>query len=104
MTQQLTLRQRLELKPSRLQSFTVYGELVNPYRIKTSNNRRFPLTERRDDELGVYMYWMLRLTRNGKYEVLKRIDPRYCENIEKLHALSHDRVCNLLDKIEQTEE
>lgn len=79
MSQRLTLRQRLELKPSRLQSFTVYGKLVNPYRIKTSDNRRFPLTERRDDELGVYMYWMLRLTRNGKYEVLKRLDPRYCE-------------------------
>lgn len=102
--QQLMLTQTMELKPSRLQPFTVYGKLVNPYRIKTPNNCRFPLSERREDDLGVYMYWMIRLTRSGRYEVLKRLDPRYCESIEKLHALSHDRVCNLLDKVEQTEE
>ena len=98
------LRQRLELKPSRLQSFTVYGELVNPYRIKTSNNRRFPLTERRDDELGVYMYWMLKHAGNGRYEVLKRLDPRYCEQALELHDLSRDKLRNLSKQIEQTEE
>ena len=83
---------------------TIRGRLVSPHNIKTPKGRYFRLEERRDDDQGVYMYWMLRLTKSGKYEVLKRLDPRYCENIEKLHALSHDRVCNLLDKIEQIEE
>lgn len=50
------------------------------------------------------MYWMLKYAGHGMYEVLKRLDLRYCESIEKLHALSHDKVCNLLNKIEQTEE
>lgn len=83
---------------------TIYGALSSPHYIKTPKGRYFRLEERRDDDQGVYMYWMIRLTRSGRYEVLKRLDPRYCESIEKLHALSHDRVCNLLDTIEQTEE
>lgn len=83
---------------------TIRGRLVSPHNIKTPKGRYFRLNERRDDDQGVYMYWMLKHVGNGKYEVLKRLDPRYCESIEKLHALSHDRVCNLLDTIEQTEE
>ena len=75
--------------------------LSSPHYIKTPNNRYFRLTERRDDDLGVYMYWMLTHVKNGKYEVLKRLDPRYCESIEQLHALSHNKVCNLLDKIDE---
>lgn len=63
-----------------LHQFTVYGKLVTPHYIKTSNNRMLRLTERRDDDLGVYMYWLLQLTKSGKYDVLRRIDPRYCES------------------------
>jgi hypothetical protein len=65
-----------------LHQFTVYGKLVTPYNIKTSDNRMLRLTERRDDDLNVYMYWLLQLTKSGKYDVLRRIDPRYCESEE----------------------
>lgn len=65
-----------------LHQFTVYGKLVTPHYIKTSNNRMLRLTERRDDDLDVYMYWLLQLTKSGKYDVLRRIDPRYCESKE----------------------
>lgn len=63
-----------------LHQFTVYGKLVTPHYIKTSDNRMLRLTERRDDDLDVYMYWLLQLTKSGKYDVLRRIDPRYCES------------------------
>lgn len=56
------------------------GALISPHYIKTSHNRYLRLNERRDDDLGVYMYWTLKLTTSGKYEVLKRLDPRYCES------------------------
>lgn len=65
-----------------LHQFTVYGKLVTPHYIKTSDNRMLRLTERRDDDLGIYMYWLLQLTKSGKYDVLRRIDPRYCESEE----------------------
>ena len=65
-----------------LHQFTVYGKLVTPHNIQTSDNRILRLTERRDDDLGVYMYWLLQLTKSGKYDVLRRIDPRYCESEE----------------------
>ena len=78
---------------------TIYGRLVSPHNIKTPKGRYFRLTERRDDDQGVYMYWMLRLTKNGKYEVLRRLDPRYCEVLDELHTLSHDEVRNLTSKI-----
>ena len=65
-----------------LHQFTVYGKLVTPHNIQTSDNRMLRLTERRDDDLGVYMYWLLQLTKSGKYDVLRRIDPRYCESGE----------------------
>jgi hypothetical protein len=65
-----------------LHQFTVYGKLVTPHYIKTFDNRMLRLTERRDDDLNVYMYWLLELTKSGKYDVLKRIDPRYCESEE----------------------
>ena len=58
--------------------FTIMGKLISPHYIKTPNNRYFRLTERRDDDLGVDMYWMLKVSIHGKYEVLKRLDPRYC--------------------------
>lgn len=83
---------------------TIYGVLSSPHYIKTPKGRRFRLEERRDDDQGVYMYWMLRLTKPGKYEVLKRLDPRYCEQALELHNLSRDKLRNLLDKVEQTEE
>lgn len=63
-----------------LHQFTVYGKLVTPHYIKTSDNRMLRLTERRDDDLNVGMYWLLQLTKSGKYDVLRRIDPRYCES------------------------
>ena len=63
--------------------FTVMGTLISPHYIKTPNNRYLRLSERRDDDLGVLMYWMVQLTSSGKYEVLKRLDPRYCESKEK---------------------
>jgi hypothetical protein len=56
------------------------GTLISPHYIKTLNNRYLRLCEHRDDDLGVLMYWMVRLTPSGKYEVLKRLDPRYCES------------------------
>ena len=62
----------------KLPLLTIYGKLVSPHNIKTPNHRYYRLTERRDDDLGVYMYWLLQRTVNGKYEVLKRLDPRYC--------------------------
>jgi hypothetical protein len=65
-----------------LHQFTVYGKLVTPHYIQTSDNRMLRLTERRDDDLNVYMYWLLQLTKSGKYDVLRRIDPRYCESEE----------------------
>ena len=65
-----------------LHQFTVYGKLVTPHYIKTSDNRMLRLTERRNDDLNVYMYWLLQLTKSGKYDVLRRIDPRYCESEE----------------------
>lgn len=65
-----------------LHQFTVYGKLVTPHYIKTSDNRMLRLTEQRDDDLNVYMYWLLQLTKSGKYDVLRRIDPRYCESEE----------------------
>jgi hypothetical protein len=65
-----------------LHQFTVYGKLVTPHYIQTSDNRMLRLTERRDDDLNVYMYWLLELTKSGKYDVLRRIDPRYCESEE----------------------
>ena len=65
-----------------LNQFTIYGKLVTPYNIQTSDNRMLRLTERRDDDLNVYMYWLLQLTKSGKYDVLRRIDPRYCESEE----------------------
>lgn len=78
-----TLSQKLQLrqKPKRL--LTIYGKLVTPHNIKTSNHRYYRLNEHRDDDLGVYMYWMLLRLPNGKYEVLKRLDPRYCEAEER---------------------
>jgi hypothetical protein len=54
------------------------GRLTSPHYIKTPNRRYYRLNERRDDDLGVDMYWLLKVTSNGKYEVLKRLDPRYC--------------------------
>lgn len=71
------LNQKLLLKPKHL--LTIYGKLVTPHNIKTSNHRYYRLNEHRDDDLGVYMYWMLLRLPNGKYDVIKRIDPRYCE-------------------------
>ena len=65
-----------------LHQFTVYGKLVTPHNIQTSDNRMLRLTERRNDDLNVYMYWLLQLTKSGKYDVLRRIDPRYCESGE----------------------
>lgn len=65
-----------------LHQFTVYGKLVTPHYIKTSDNRMLRLTERRNDDLNVDMYWLLQLTKSGKYDVLRRIDPRYCESKE----------------------
>ena len=65
-----------------LHQFTVYGKLVTPHNIQTSDNRILRLTERRDDDLNVYMYWLLQLTKSGKYDVLRRIDPRYCKSGE----------------------
>ena len=83
-----TLSQKLQLrrKPKRL--FTVYGKLVSPHNIKTSNHRYYRLNEHRDDDLGVYMYWMLLRLPNGKHDVIKRLDPRYCEAEEKLEIHS----------------
>lgn len=75
------LNQKLQLRPKHL--FTIYGKLVSPHNIKTSNHRYYRLNEHRDDDLGVYMYWMLLRLPNGKYEVLKRVDPRYCESEER---------------------
>lgn len=77
------LNQKLQklLRPKRL--LTIYGKLVTPHNIKTSNHRYYRLNEHRDDDLGVYMYWMLLRLPNGKYEVLKRLDPRYCEAEER---------------------
>ena len=72
-------RQQRRRKPI----ITVMGTLISPHYIKTPNNRYLRLSERRDDDLGVLMYWMVRLTSSGKYEVLKRLDPRYCEAEEK---------------------
>lgn len=65
-----------------LHQFTIYGKLVTPHNIQTSDNRILRLTERRNDDLNVYMYWLLQLTKSGKYDVLRRIDPRYCESEE----------------------
>ena len=97
--QQLMLQQLRQLRQSKPQLLTIFGKLISPHYIKTPNNRYFRLIERRDDDLGVYMYWMLRLTKNGKYEVLRRLDPRYCEVLDELHTLSHDNVRNLASKI-----
>ena len=95
------LRKQQRRKPP---LFTIYGKLIGTYYIKTPNNRLFRLSERRDDELGVYMYWMIRLTKNGKYEVLRRLDPRYCEVLDELHTLSRDNVRNLVSKIDESKE
>ena len=59
------------------------GKLISPHYIKTPNNRYFRLTERRDDDLGVDMYWLLKVTISGKYDVIKRLDPRFCATEEK---------------------
>ena len=67
----------------KLPFFTIKGKLLTPHYIKTSNNRYYRLNERRDDDLGVEMYWMLKLLKNGKYDVLRRLDPRYCEHSEE---------------------
>ena len=75
-----TLKQQLKQRKRKLPLFTVMGALISPHYIKTSDNRYLRLSERRDDDLGVLMYWMVRLTSSGKYEVLKRLDPRYCES------------------------
>lgn len=83
---------------------TIYGVLSSPHYIRTPKGRYFRLNERRDDDQGVYMYWMLKHAGNGKYEVLKRLDPRYCEQALELHNLSRDKLRNLSVKIEQTEE
>jgi hypothetical protein len=93
--------QRKQQTRSKPPLVTIYGALVSPHYIKTPKGRYFRLIERRDDDQGVYMYWMLTHIKNGKYEVLKRLDPRYCESIEQLHALSHNKACNLLDKIDE---
>lgn len=93
------LQQLRQLRQSKPQLLTIFGRLISPHYIKTPNNRYFRLIERRDDDLGVYMYWMLRLTKNGKYEVLRRLDPRYCAVLDELHTLSHDEVRNLASKI-----
>jgi hypothetical protein len=77
------LNQKLQLKRKPKRLFTIYGKLVSPHNIKTSNHRYYRLNEHRDDDLGVYMYWMLLRLPNGKYEVLKRLDPRYCEAEER---------------------
>ena len=74
------LRQKPRQQKRKLPQFTVMGALISPHYIKTSNNRYLRLNERRDDDLGVYMYWTLKLTASGKYDVLKRLDPRYCES------------------------
>ena len=73
-------RQKPRQRRRKLPQITVMGALISPHYIKTSNNRYLRLNERRDDDLGVYMYWTLKLTASGKYEVLKRLDPRYCES------------------------
>lgn len=49
------------------------------------------------------MYWMLKYAGCGMYEVLKRLDPRYCEQALELHNLSRDKLRNLSEQIEQTE-
>lgn len=78
-----TLSQKLQLRQKPKHLFTVYGKLVSPHNIKTSNHRYYRLNEHRDDDLGVYMYWMLLRLPNGKHDVIKRIDPRYCEAEER---------------------
>ena len=83
---------------------TIYGVLSSPHYIRTPKGRYFRLEERRDDDQGVYMYWMLRLTKSGKYEVLKRLDPRYCEQALQLHNLTRNKLRHLSVQIEQTEE
>lgn len=80
--------------------FTVYGKLIGTHYIKTPNNRLFRLSERRDDELGVYMFWTLRLTKHGKYDVIKRLDPRYCEHIDELYKQSCDKMHTLVSNSE----
>jgi hypothetical protein len=95
----LLVLQLRQLRQSKPQLLTIFGRLVSPHYIKTPNNRYFRLIERRDDDLGVYMYWMLRLTKNGKYEVLRRLDPRYCEVLDELHISAHNNVRNLASKI-----
>lgn len=67
-------------KKRKLPFLTIYGKLVSPHNIKTPNNRYYRLSERRDDDLGVYMYWLVRRAVNGKYDVIRRLDPRYCES------------------------
>lgn len=93
-----------QLMRSKPPLITIRGRLVSPHNIKTPNGRYFRLNERRDDDQGVYMYWMLKHAGNGRYEVLKRLDPRYCEQALELHNLSRDKLRNLSVKIEQTEE
>ena len=80
--QQLRMQQKRHRK-RKFPQFTVMGTLISPHYIKTHNNRYLRLSERRDDDLGVVMYWMVQLTASGKYEVIKRLDPRYCETEEK---------------------
>ena len=75
----LQQQKRARRKPPLL---TLKGRLITPHFIKTSNNQSFRLNERRDDDLDVEMYWMLKLLKNGRYEVIKRLDPRYCEHSE----------------------
>ena len=100
----LLMLQLRQLRRSKPQLITIFGRLISPHFIKTPNNRYFRLIERRDDDLGVYMFWMLRLTKYGKYEVIKRLDPRYCETIDQLHTLEHNRICNLVDQLAESKE
>lgn len=95
MTSSLKVGRLMVVQRSKPLLITIYGRLVSPHNIKTPKGRYFRLTERRDDDLGVYMYWMIRHVGNGKYEVLKRLDPRYCEPALELHKQSQDLLRNL---------
>lgn len=97
----LQLKQQTRSNPSIV---TVYGRLKSTRFIEAPNGHRFLLSEHRNDDQGVYMYWMLKYAGCGMYEVLKRLDPRYCEQALELHNLSRDKLRNLSEQIEQTEE
>ena len=91
--------QRSQQRRSNPSIITVYGKLISTRFIEAPNGHRFLLSEHRNDDQGVYMYWMLRYAGSGMYEVIKRLDPRYCEQALELHNLSRDKLRNLSEKI-----